>query len=454
MPLHPRFLLRDAARSLSFHRGLVLATVAGFAVLAAIAITLVPRHYTSTATVMVLGGDDLPNTVGGSQLATTTLAREAVLSAEAAILRSPATMHEVVRQLGDRAEVGLHPPWARYFGFLQGPSDTGAAADDRTVKVLLDNLRVTPDKAGGTIELAFSGQDRAMTAVVLNELIAAYQERRKLLYGRVRSPSIAAASDAAKTQLERLDAELASFQTESGLINFGTQMDLALRNRQEVARMLQAARTEELETKRRVENLRAQLKVTPREVVQYSDMESDRRIQAFRDSLADLRKQEAQLRQTYTDDSEKVRAVRQQIRLLEQEASRTSALSAPSGVRRGINEVRTSIELALMKADSEVQALRERTQELGKQAAASEAEFRSLQDKRSRYDALVRQKTVAEQQYLAVQRAYNERMANEEIAQLGQPGARVIQPAEAPLRPARTREAIVFAAAMLCLAAV
>lgn len=449
MPGSTHSMLHDALAAFFFRWRLAATVVVAFALLAALAIALVPARYTATATLMVVGADELATTGGINQPTPTTLAREAVLSSEAAILRSPATMREVLAKLGDAAAAGQRSPLARLLDRVPGLGQLQPAGADETVRSLVENLRVAPDKAGGTIELAFTSADRMAAARVLNALIAVYQARRTALYGRVRSPSLAAASQAAKEDLERLDAELASFQKESGVINFNTQMELLLRNRQDLARLLQVARTDELETARRVASLRAQVGSTPREVVQYSDTESDKRVQTLRDSLADLRKQRALLRQTYTDESEKVVAIQQQIRLLEDEAGRASAQSAPSGVRKGINEVHTALELALLKADSEASALRERTRELARQASASEAEFSALQDKRARYDELVRQKNVAEQQYLAVVRAYNERAANEEIAQ---PGARVIQPAEPPLRPARTHAAILFAAGFLCVA--
>jgi uncharacterized protein involved in exopolysaccharide biosynthesis len=433
----------------AFAHGRTLALVAGaVAALFLVLGVMVTPSYSASATLLVLSSEDYANrTTPLAQPANyAAMSREAILSSEVAILTSPGVVQETVRAIG---AARLYPRLAAgrpLFGW-------GIRSEEQRLQAIteafLRELRVTADKAGGNVVVSFSHSDSAVAALATNALVAQYQQRRVQIYRNAEASIVGATVTEAKSRLDRLSAELAAFNASARISNFDTQLDLLLRRLSEQARLLQNARTESAEVERRVASLREQLRVTPRQVVQYSDSDTDRRVQSARDSLSELRKQESQLRETYTDQSEKVVAVRRQIETMEKDVVTRGTSAAPSGMRRGLSEVHTALELALLKDQSQGVALARRSEELSAQVESIQAEVQRLQASRVDHEGLARQKNLAEQEYLTIAKAFQELRATEDIGAKRGPNVRVVQQAEAPLAPSRIRWLLLLMALVL-----
>jgi succinoglycan biosynthesis transport protein ExoP len=288
---------------------------------------------------------------------------------------------------------------------------------------------------------------------VLDQLLQAFHKRRASLYLNAQSELIALKVADAKSRLEAAERALAGYQSDSGISDYQVQMELLLRRLSDLERAEQAARTELGEAVQRVATLKSQLRTTPDSVVQYSDAESDRRAQAARDSLSDLRRQRAQLLETFTEKSQKVAVVQGQIEALEKELRSLLATPAPSSVRRGLNEVRTNVELALLRAQGESVSLEQRRRELGSQVADVRSQVTALQDKHAGFESLVRQKALTEQAYLSSTKSLQERASIEEIESKRVANVRVLTPPEPARAPTRSRLAIIAAGILLGLLA-
>jgi uncharacterized protein involved in exopolysaccharide biosynthesis len=413
-----------------------------------------PPTYVTSSTLLVLASD----AYGNQPVALSTQAaaapmvmeREAILNAELSILTSPSIVREVVRTLSPQ---GIYPG-AERVGMLGGllarlgmrqPTDPEQVATDR----VLQSLAAVSDKRGGTLTVSFSHGDPVIGAKVLDQLLQAFQKRRASLYLNAQSELIALKVADAKSRLEAAERALAGYQADSGISDYQVQMELLLRRLSDLERAEQAARTELGEAAQRVATLKSQLRTTPDSVVQYSDAESDRRAQAARDSLSDLRRQRAQLLETFTEKSQKVTVVQGQIEALEKELSSLLATPAPSSVRRGLNEVRTSVELALLRAQGESVSLEQRRRELASQVADVRAQVTALQDKHAGFESLVRQKALTEQAYLTSTKSLQERASIEEIESKRVANVRVLTPPEPARAPTRSRLAIIAAGILL-----
>lgn len=456
-------VMRPGARPRSGRQGYVLgllnsafsqwgriAVIAGGVALAfALLAAFMKPEYLASANLLVLSSEEYANSATPlAQSGTyTAMSREAILGSEIAILTSSVVVREVVRAIGPGR---LYPEVRKNAGVaaFAGHRDDGDELELAT-KAFSEKLRVASNRTGGSIDIKYRHADPVLAAQAVNALVAEYQVRRAQIYRSADAPLVEATVARAKDRLDRLSEELASFQAKAQISNFDMQLDLVLRRLSEQVKQLQNARTESAEAERRLASLTAQLEVTPREVVQYSDSETDKRVQSARDVLADLKKQESQLRETYTDRSEKVVTITRQIEAVEKEIKRGSAPASPSSVRRGISEVRTAIELALVKARSDSVALARRREELANQVKAIETEVMQLQELRVTHDAIARQKALAEQDYLTTTKAYQARRAAEEIGEKRAPNVRVIQPAEPPPEPTRLRLALVVSGLLL-----
>jgi uncharacterized protein involved in exopolysaccharide biosynthesis len=426
--------------------------------LAVLASELKRPTYTASASLLVLGSDDYasrpptlsPQVVQSASLMT----RDAMLSSEISILNSRPVIKATVDKIGVQR---LYPALAKgeTEGFLAssfGPSSQ--SPQEKAAARFASTIQVKGDRSGSTIQLSFPHNDPAVASDAVNAMVVAYQSRRQSIYSSAESQVVESTVRQAHEQLDKVSQELAEYQASNGISNYETQMDLLLRRMSDQTRTLQGAQTEAAELQKRIASLRQQLDSAPHSVVQYQDSDPDRRVQTMRDSLAELRRREAELLQTYTERSERVANIRGQIQTIEQQIASAAGGNAPTGVRRGLNEVRTAIELELMRASSQANAVNQRRQDLAQQAAAIESQIRDMQAKEGRLHELARQKTLAEQAFIDATKALQERRNMEDLGARRAANVRTIEAAEAPTKPDRTRLAIMLAGTFLALVAV
>jgi polysaccharide biosynthesis protein PslE len=394
-----------------------------------------------------------PNALSTQATPTLALERDAIMNSELSILTSPGLVKAMLHKVGPER---IYPSSVEG-GMLQGLVHAlfgGSEADpvDQVADRFMRDFKAAPDKSGSTIVATFRHTDRDMAAEALNQLVQLYQEKRAEVYANAQSGLIKVEVDKAKTDLDKASAELQAYQLQHGISDFSAQMDLLLRRLADLTRAQQAADTEVLESAKRVSTLTQQLEKTPAQVVQYAESDADGRVKAARDNLVNLRRQESELRQTYTEESQKVMAVRRQIDAMQGEVRRlSSGAGAPSAVRRGQSEVHSSLQLDLARAHSESDSLEQRKRELGLQVADVQSQVNTLQATRADLEALARQKGLSEQTYMAATKVLQERLVIEGMGSKKAANVRVIEPAEPPLKPERTRLIILVGGVMLSL---
>jgi polysaccharide biosynthesis protein PslE len=432
--------------------GAVMAVV----LLAALVVALLKAPaYTATTSLLVLMSDEYalrPNALSTQATPSLALERDAIMNSELSILMSPGLVKAMLHKVGPQR---LYPSSVEG-GMLHrlAPSmfeDDAVDPADQVVERFMRDFKAAPDKSGSTIVATFRHTDRDLAAEALNVLVQLYQEKRAEVYANAQSGLIKVEVDKARTDLDKASAELQAYQLQHGISDFGAQMDLLLRRLADLTRAQQAADTDVLESARRVATLTQELEKTPAQVVQYAESDADGRVKVARDSLVDLRRQESELRQTYTEQSQKVTSVRRQIDTMEREVRRLSAAGAPSAVRRGQSEVHSSLQLDLARAHSERESLEQRKRELGLQVADVQRQVNTLQARRADLEALGRQKGLSEQTYMAATKVLQERLVIEGMGSKKAANVRVIEPAESPLKPDRTRLVILAGGVMLSL---
>jgi uncharacterized protein involved in exopolysaccharide biosynthesis len=267
----------------------------------------------------------------------------------------------------------------------------------------------------------------------------------------VQSDLVQKEADKLHNDLDRASNELTQYQMQSGISDFGTQLDILLRQQGDLNRNLQQTETTMADSSQRVQTIKAQLAKTPAQVVQFSDDESDRRVQAARDSLAALTQKETDLRQTYTDSSDKVIAVRSQIKAMQDEMGRLQNSGKPSAVRRGLNEVYATLDLDRLRAESSLAAATQQHAAIETQLQQVNAAISGLYEKKAGLEEKQRKKALIEQNYAAAMKTLDDRRMQENVEAKKATNVRVIQPAGPPLKSNSIRVVILAGGVIMSL---
>lgn len=419
-------------------RRIVILMAVTLALAVGAAFAVVPT-YTAASTLLVLLSPEYAYRpeAGAETFVNMALERDAILSSEISILTSMNLQYEVINRIGVE---NLYPDLVKPRGWLgrlkQRLLGKGSQRDpvDLAADQLSKDLMAYPDKSGNTIQIGFRHTDPVMAAEVVNQLVSAYLASRESVYMDVQSDLVQKEADKLHADLDRASNDLTQYQMQSGISDFGTQLDILLRQQGDLNRNLQQTETTMADSSQRVQTIKAQLAKTPAQVVQFSDDESDRRVQAARDSLAALTQKETDLRQTYTDSSDKVIAVRSQIKAMQSEMMRLQNSGKPSAVRRGLNEVYATLDLDRLRAESSLAAATQQHAAIETQLQQVNAAISGLYEKKAGLEERQRKKALIEQNYAATMKTLDDRRMQENVEAKKATNVRIIQPAGPPLK--------------------
>ena len=436
-------------------RRIVVLMLATLAVAGIAAFAIVPS-YMAQSTLLVLLSPEYAYRpeAGADTFVNMALERDAILSSEISILSSTNLQYEVVNAIGvERLYPGLVAPdgWFRRIEHRLIGRRSSRSPIDLAVEQFSKNLMAYPDKSGNTIQIGFRHRDPMIAAEAVNDLVAAYLAARDAVYSDVQSDLVQKQVDKIHDDLDRVSDDLSRYQVQSGISDFATQLDILLRQQGDLAREQQQIETTMADSAQRAQTIKAQLAKTPMEVVQFSDDESDRRVQAARDSLAALTQKETDLRQTYTDSSDKVVAVRSQIAAMQGQITTLQSNGKPSAVRKGLNEVYATLDLDRLRAESSLAAATQQHAAIQQQQQQVEKSIANLYEKKSGLEERQRQKALLEQNYATAMKTLDDRRMQENVEAKKATNVRVIQPAGPPLQSNSIRVVILAGGIIMSL---
>lgn len=423
------------------------------------AMVVVPT-YTAGSTLLVLLSPEYAYRpeAGSEAFVNIALERDAILNSEISILTSVPMKKEVISKIGiakiypDLVGSGdiLRSLKASLLAVLeQEPQEPDLV--DAAVTQFSQDLIAFADKSGSTIEVGFRNKDPKIAAEVVNMLVQTYLAKRQGIYSDVQSDLVQKQADKLRVDLDRASADLNAYQTRSGIADFTTQLDILLRQQGDLQRTLQQNETAIVDATERLAIAKAQLAKTPAQIVQYSDNESDRRVQVARDSLAELKQREADLRQTYTDNSDKVVGIRSQIKAMETQIHDLQSNGQPSAVRRGLNDVYATLDLDRLRAESALAAANRQEVAIKAQLQNTNSNIENLYEKKAGLEERQRQKALLEQNYANVIKTLDERKMQESVEAKKTANVRIVQAAEVPTKPAPIRLVILVGGLIISL---
>jgi uncharacterized protein involved in exopolysaccharide biosynthesis len=408
--LVPLDLLSSICRDI---RRIVVAMVVTLAAGLTVAAVLPPRYIANASLLVLLSPDYGPRSVagmpdnGGGGM----LDRDAFLRSELEILTSPSLQTAAMDSIGAaKLYPRLFAPPSilrRIKQALFGRHDPHATA----ARYFEDSFAATADKTGNFLSLSFHDADPVLAAASVNAVIGQYLQRRQALYRDAQSTSLSSQADTLRTQLEGADQALADFKARSGIINYDTQRDLLLKQRDDLTRDLQSEDSAAAQAQQSQSAAAAQLAGTSQSVV-------------------------------ISDEVDTRRAA---------ELARVGATATGATVRRGRSTVYEALDLDRKRAAVSLQAARARQERDVQQLTAVQNALARLETDEVELDRLARARGLLAQNYQAVSKALGERQLVEAVESNKESNVRVIQAAEPPDRPTNARLVIAAASVLLSL---
>jgi uncharacterized protein involved in exopolysaccharide biosynthesis len=410
-PVPARFVSRDLLSSFcKDFRSIAGATLLTFCATCGVVLVLKP-HYVADATLLVLLSPDYASrqVAGMAPGSGEMLDRDAFLKSELDILTSRSLEETAVSRIGaDTLYPGISDPsWlerARQALFGGPAPDPQAAA---TGKFAL-NFDAAADKTGNILNVSFRNRDPAVAANAVNTMIALYLEKRHELYSDVQSQALAQQAADLRRQLESAEQALSDFKAKSGILNYATQRDLLLHQRDDLTRDLQAGDSAAAQASESRAAAEAQLNHTTPDVVTQDEVDTRRQA----------------------------------------ELAAVGAQITGSTVRHGRNTVYESLNLDRARAAISLQAAHARHDADVQQLAEVQDRLVKLEASGVELDRLERARATLDASYQTVAKALADRQLVEDVDAKKASNVRIIQAAEPPAKPTNTR-LVVFAAGVL-----
>ena len=385
--------------------------------------------------------------------------RDQELRAELAILRSPDLARQVVQSIG--AEAILRPgrvqpadpseyvpgeddeaePESSFslFGWLRSllPGDEGPQLDeeDEAFFVVYDGLDIDLVDDSSVLKLSYEGSHARLSQQLLETLIERFGERHLEVH---RTPGsyefFKQQTEHFAAELDRAEQELRKARQETGFASSDV-LRAALLER------LSRVHTDLGETEASIGSLTATSQALREildelpETVVLSEREADTNPTAeyLERRVGELRIEEQDLAQNYADDSRRLRAVREQIRVA------TELMNAAGGgtseVTRGLNATRLELELSLLQDETRLKALEARRDVLFVQQNRLTGELAALNASELTMTRLEREIEGLEQNWRRYSESFEEARVGQALEMEKISNIRVIQPPTLPLEP-------------------
>jgi uncharacterized protein involved in exopolysaccharide biosynthesis len=439
--------LREVAMVV-FRQRRVFLTIAGFVAAATLFYALFGSQYQAHMKVLVgRGRVDAPMTA--EQNAPVDLARmlvtEEELNSEVELLKD----EEVLRRVVEGTDLANHD----WLHFLR-PGETTDKKMERAVRRLAKKLNVETVKKTNLINVSYGSNDPSQAARVLQTLANVYREKHLEVYrpnGEFRF--FEQQSGESRHQLDEAQQKLRQFMLNRGVVAAAQQRDLALQRLSDADASYRHTQIELAETRRRVEELRAQLRTLPeRTTTQMRTADNPELFRALKSSLLDLQLKRTDLLTKFEPGHPLVQEIERQIAL----AKSAVAAETLAPLRDETTDKDPNYEWAkaeMQRAEVNLRGLEEKATATGTQVLAYRAISRQWGDDAITQDDLLSTEKVAQESYLLYARKREEARLNDALDERGIVNVAIAEHPVAPALPVWSSWAILvvgFVAAGAC----
>lgn len=398
---------------------------------------LAPTKYAASTRLLVrLGEEYVFDPVMGDAAKGAFPQQEDVLQAETELARSPVIAERVVGKIGLSR---LYPRLAE--AKLRARDGAGYVIDQEALEAFASGLEVKTTPKSSILHMTFSHEDPDLAAATLNQFVSEYlRYRQEVLSGQ----GAQGLSDQRKLIEERLaeaDKALQDYLATRDISDFDTETGAATRKFSDISDEQSKVAASLREAEAKVEGLRRQMAVTPREVDLYVETTSEQ-------ELVKLRIEREDLLTRYLPDSRAVKDIERKITQMEGFLATTPT----QGLRRiGPNPTYQALEADKAVQTANISALTGRAAALAAQKAEAEARISQLAGVQPEYQRLKRDRTALETSAAAFAAREQTERARSELASRSVDNISVYEAARPPTRGDATKRTIAIAAAVFGL---
>lgn len=347
------------------------------------------------------------------------------LNSEVELLKGDEVLRKVVEanQLAGR-------DWLHVLRLGEGPAER----TERAARRLAKKLYIEPIKKTNLIAVSYDAGDPKLAAKVLRALAAGYLEKQAEVHRPLGEfHFFEEQTGESRRQLEQAQERLLQFTHSHGVVSAAQQRDLALQRLSEVDGNFRQSRIELAETRRRVEELEADLPMLPqRTTTQVRTADNPELLKAMKSSLLDLELKRTQLLTKFEPTHRLVQEIEQQI--AQTKAAIADEARAP--VRDETTDKNPNYEWAqaeLQRASVQLGALEARAAATGSQVLAYRAMARQLGEDAITQDNLLSSEKTAQENHLLYVKKQEQARMDDALDERGIVNATI---AEKPIVPA------------------
>jgi uncharacterized protein involved in exopolysaccharide biosynthesis len=271
---------------------------------------------------------------------------------------------------------------------------------ERVLNKISANLSVVPAKKSRIIKVSYTDSDPERAAQVLNTLYRKYADHHLKLHENSQAAQVFKnQTDEFGQKLSEATEALKRFDAQHGVTSVATQKDLLLKQFYDTQSLANTARTEILETEKRIATLKAQLETQPERIETEARTKYVTALDKMKEEVLKLELQRTELRQKYKPNERPVREIEERITQAKETLAREEK-SPPQERAVMLNETHRRLMNELLSAQANLTALTEREKSLAATATQYQARIIELDQKGIEKSDLERTRTVTEDDYL------------------------------------------------------
>lgn len=335
-------------------------------------------------------------------------------NSEMEILQSRQVLEAVINELNlaqatDKQPSGMIAGWrAGAAGFYRSLHKQAEPPPmERALNKISSNLEVVSVKKSRIIKVTYRDADPERAAQILNTLYRKYADHHLELHQNSQAAQVFGEQTKELGQkLNDATNALKQFDSKHGVLSVAAQKDLLMQQFYTMQSQANAARTEVLETEKRIAELKAQLATQPERI----QTETRTRVETqgrLKEEVAKLELQRTEVRQKYQADQRPVLDVEQ--RLAQAKELLVREEQAPSQERAfALNETHRRLMNDLLSAQANLTALTEREKNLSSLTAQYQARMIELDQKGFEKSDLELARKATEEDYMVYRKKAQE----------------------------------------------
>jgi uncharacterized protein involved in exopolysaccharide biosynthesis len=379
------------------------------------------------------------------------LERESYLMTETKILTSISVERAAIET------VGLSHIYPALAGLTRSkdPDTAGGQAATRAMELALikfgKDLTATPDKVANTVVVGFRNPSAKIASEVVNTLVSLYLAKRATLYNTLLASALAEQVRSSHDVMDRAATAYHNYQISNHIVDYDAQRAMLLRNVSDLTTDVQATESALSQATNRLGVLESQLASTASQVVIYAQTDFQDKALTAMSALNALRVREAGLAVHQLDKSPEMIEVKRQIAAAEVNLAHAQQMSAPSTVRQGPNPLLDRLKEDRAKTQQDLAVSNARLEADKQRIGEVQVSLQDLQAKEEELHRLQQQHDMADENYATLAKIFSQRQALEAVNSGKSSNVRVLEPAQAPLRPSQSRLLTIAAGIVLSL---